>query len=1068
MRLKQVKTVATVADCYERVAIGQRLKSSDVLRSTVSQRVKNCEEECDLDLDKCSSFDFGISQQGNGTCNLSPKIPPRSGTLVEDPDYDVYVKKQECRYVRPPPLSYPTLTKPKETCFRRLLTGKRVAEQHIRRSLPSQTADLCREECSTEKHFVCEGFNYRVDVGGFGRGSCELTDVPSTRLDLGRDFFPDREYDFYERDRNDGPDCNVPLGGGLYGDSNAYEHYYGSGGNTDRYNSWDGGRRPSYGGGRWDNYGGSSSHGPWGSYGSVNYGGGGGGQNYGPWFSYGSGGGSHGGGVGFYGGSGGGGNGWYGTGRPPSDWQNSGGGRRGWYWSRPSGGWNGNKEVGFHGYGSAPPFGYHEECFLRSRTGFRLDRRILKVAITVPSLHDCEIECAKEGHFICNSFSFRYSLEPSFPHENCHLSDRIYYDLDPYTDILPDRNYDVYSRNEYARTCQEKFPQRRPYVESECFVRVRSGQSLDHSVVKDRLNVHSVGECELECLRSRYFTCRGFSYRYGPPISAPPENCLLSDWPFFELDPRRQLVDDLGYELYERGSYGHGCEINHYSPYPEEQYEFQHQHHYHEGGGSGRHPPSRPPPRPPAYPKPSDEQCYVVYGGPARLLPIVVRSSLDVPTELDCKAECTRARESFNFFCTALSFRSRNVYHPNPRYDENVPEHNCLLSDIEQRDLRPGLDYIHDSNNWMFAWNFLDQRCDLIAHNPEQQHRFDGHYIPGRVDVQTWQRFTVSGRPCRYGTECIENREAGFWYCELEGGDAGAWDYCCRPGHQCGYSEGYSYPWCYVGSAARDQWRPCSDHYYPYSHDPHGGPQRPPHGQHHIEAFHYEMYGPPRYWPVAYLHKDAPPNSTTLILPPGNKDSGSLLSGYGSHINGGIENHVDSNRYNYGKKLTWLTPDNNTGSHTATVTKIDIDKSKDQNMKDKMDPLFVLVNEYDSSGTETKKDHKLTGMPEADMKTTTNAPTGVTKLQPRFVTLREQDHKLSKLVARDTVPGEIKHWSWKGNKNEEEEVMSKVIPTPVEFRRKMSQQSSNGDAGNVTVKTVQFQLAVPRGTVTKL
>jgi hypothetical protein len=50
---------------------------------------------------------------------------------------------------------------------------------------------------------------------------------------------------------------------------------------------------------------------------------------------------------------------------------------------------------------------YFSECFLRSRTGFRLDRRILKVAITVPSLHDCEIECAKEGHFICNTFSFR-------------------------------------------------------------------------------------------------------------------------------------------------------------------------------------------------------------------------------------------------------------------------------------------------------------------------------------------------------------------------------------------------------------------------------------------------------------------------------------------------------------------------------------------------------------------------------------------------------------------------------------------------------------------------------------
>jgi len=49
---------------------------------------------------------------------------------------------------------------------------------------------------------------------------------------------------------------------------------------------------------------------------------------------------------------------------------------------------------------------------------------------------------------------------------------------------------------------------------AECFIRVRSGQSLDHSTVKERLTVHSVGDCELECLRSRYFTCRVFSYRY--------------------------------------------------------------------------------------------------------------------------------------------------------------------------------------------------------------------------------------------------------------------------------------------------------------------------------------------------------------------------------------------------------------------------------------------------------------------------------------------------------------------------------------------------------------------------
>lgn len=272
-----------------------------------------------------------------------------------------------------------------------------------------------------------------------------------------------------------------------------------------------------------------------------------------------------------------------------------------------------------------------------------------------------------------------------------------------------------------------------------------------------------------------------------------------------------------------------------------------------------------------------------------------------------------------------------------------------------------------------------------------------------------------------------------------------------------------------MGSAARDQWRPCSDHYYPYSHDPHGGPHRPPHDQrHHIEAFHYNSYGPPRYWPVAYLHKDTPPNSTTLFLSPGDKDPGSLLSVYSSHVVGGHENHVDSNRYNYGKKLTWQTPDNNTGSHTATVTKIDSDKSKDKNMKDKTDPLFVLVDDHDSSGVETKKDHKLTGMSEADIPTTTNSPTGITKLQPRFVTVQQQDHRSSKLVARDAVPGEIKHWSWRRDKDNDEEVMRKRTPTPVELRRKMPQQSSGTNGENGTLKTVQFELSMPRATVTKL
>jgi hypothetical protein len=82
---------------------------------------------------------------------------------------------------------------------------------------------------------------------------------------------------------------------------------------------------------------------------------------------------------------------------------------------------------------------------------------------------------------------FRYSLDPSFPHENCHLSERLYYDLDPYNDILPDRNYDIYSKNEYAQSCQEKFPQRHPFAESGMYAANHSSSSswdvLSYSVI---------------------------------------------------------------------------------------------------------------------------------------------------------------------------------------------------------------------------------------------------------------------------------------------------------------------------------------------------------------------------------------------------------------------------------------------------------------------------------------------------------------------------------------------------------------------------------------------------------
>ena len=93
---------------------------------------------------------YRISHQGNGTCNLSPKIPPRSGTIFEDPDYDVYVKKQECRYLEPTPPSYHSPPKPADCKYQ--------ISVHIRDSGAGKTpADPPSADGPTDvqKFFVC-------------------------------------------------------------------------------------------------------------------------------------------------------------------------------------------------------------------------------------------------------------------------------------------------------------------------------------------------------------------------------------------------------------------------------------------------------------------------------------------------------------------------------------------------------------------------------------------------------------------------------------------------------------------------------------------------------------------------------------------------------------------------------------------------------------------------------------------------------------------------------------------------------------------------------------------------
>lgn len=63
---------------------------------------------------------------------------------------------------------------------------------------------------------------------------------------------------------------------------------------------------------------------------------------------------------------------------------------------------------------------------------------------------------------------------------------------------------------------------------------------------------------------------------------------------------------------------------------------------------------------------------------------------------------------------------------------------------------------------------------------------------------------------------------------------------------------------CFVGSS-EDQWRPCSETYYPYLPSPR--PFRPTTGEDRSDR----PSDPGRHWPITYLHREPPPNCTDSV-----------------------------------------------------------------------------------------------------------------------------------------------------------------------------------------------------------
>ncbi|KAL0268701.1 UNVERIFIED_CONTAM: hypothetical protein PYX00_010532 [Menopon gallinae] len=750
-------------------------------------------------------------------------------------------------------------------CYRRLVSGRRLDERFIRHSLPCDSLEACQHQCSIEKHFNCQGFNLRWTRQKASGGICELSAISSSHLDLARDFRFDPEFDYYERDYSTkSPNCGIInevygdpreeedkgrritpfVPGGPYQGGDSYgpwssghggvEHgpwgqhgygsgayipnnpagrpptppyasahfvpgpYYGSGGpyydqrtneipyyrrygekvppqNTIYYHegkryppklpeppptyviidSGPGGkpsgtpypRPPNHGfyegrrpgpppGGAPGFYGPSNGgspgfHGPstGGSPGLYGLSTGGAPGSYGP-----PGGGSPGfpgptpgGSPGYYGPGNGGSPGFYGppaggspgfpgptTGGSPGYYGPASGGSPGFYGPSPGG------SPGFYrpSIGAYP--GFHgpsgrEVCFRRAQVGYRVDPKFVKVFHATQTVLDCEAMCTNSP-FKCTGYGYRYS-GPGGGEPNCALID---FSLgNSKKNLLPDRSCDIYYK---MPTCSSGRSE-----DTDCFLKTYSNQRIAPDKIRRALFVRGVSDCELECLRSYHFTCRSFTFRYGPGvIGEPAENCFLSDWPVKDLHPTADYLPGPGCEVYERGSYGHGCEL-----------------------------------------------------------------------------------------------------------DGEPPSIGPGFGDV-------GYPLIHDKYHW------------------------------NRQEM--WRHFTVRGWPCRIGTQCQLNREAGFWSCPVEGGDSGQWDYCCKPGHHCGFSRGYYYPWCYVGEASPDQWRPCSEQFYPefgnrYSYRPGASKPDPGHSleQHKGSGpwnYGEEEYGPPSYWPILYLYAEPPPNVT--------------------------------------------------------------------------------------------------------------------------------------------------------------------------------------------------------------
>eukprot|EP00095_Tigriopus_kingsejongensis_P011025 maker-scaffold109_size355148-snap-gene-0.17 protein:Tk11025 transcript:maker-scaffold109_size355148-snap-gene-0.17-mRNA-1 annotation:"hypothetical protein DAPPUDRAFT_257231" len=393
------------------------------------------------------------------------------------------------------------------------------------------------------------------------------------------------------------------------------------------------------------------------------------------------------------------------------------------------------------------------ECFRLFNSGYRFTSQKIRETLSAFHIRDCENACLDTRFFDCRSFSYRDGATS----RNCDLTAEDPLDLSVRLDLIADFDYKIYERRSSA-ACDASsgggtiggggstLPGR-----TVCSRMYKTGYRFEYQVVKEVTDARDSRDCEEKCLAAYRIRCTGFSFRSA---NTNYRNCELTDR---EVSGLRTLSDiDVArdWDIYDRidnsgscrgdstylpggidgggglGGGGGGIGIG--------------------GGiggslgGGGGVIAER-------------LSCYNLirddhtFQSRAILTEVVAR---DVE---DCAVQCDRLRDQGRDHCQAFSYRS---------YSSAV-KRNCMLSDFFGRSIDSELERDFNTQVWEYRGD-SDPRC--------QRRRSVG--------------YSVSGKTCQYGAEL--NPDVRYWYCRTQN-DAG-WDYCCRPGNTCGYSNGYDYP----------------------------------------------------------------------------------------------------------------------------------------------------------------------------------------------------------------------------------------------------------------------------------